>query len=61
MDPTGQTITLVGGITLDVPPGVSTESLQPGEDVTITYQDDGNGDPAATAIWIDGGPSEGGK
>jgi hypothetical protein len=61
VDPAGQTFTLLGGLTLTVSPTVSTESLQPGEDVTVTYQDDGNGDPVATAVWIDGGPDGGGN
>ena len=61
VDPTGQTVTLADGMTFTVSPNVSTESLQPGEDVTIVYQDDGNGDPVATAIWIDAGPGGGGN
>jgi uncharacterized protein DUF1344 len=61
VDPAGQTLTLLDGITLTVPRSVSTEPLQPGEDVTVTYQDDGNGDPVAIAIWIDGGPNDGGS
>ena len=54
VDPSGRSITLVGGQTLRVASNVSTESLQPGEDVTIMYQDDGNGDPVVVAVWIDG-------
>jgi uncharacterized protein DUF1344 len=61
VDPAGQTVTLLDGITLAVPRSITTESLRPGEDVTVTYQDDGNGDPVATAIWIDGGPNDGGN
>lgn len=59
VDPAGQTLTLLDGLTLTVSPRISIEPLQPGEDVTVTYQDDGNGDPVVTAIWIDGGPSGG--
>ena len=60
VDPAGRSITLLDGLTLTVPPNISTEPLQPGEDVTVSYQDDGKGDPFATAIWIDGGPNSGG-
>ena len=60
VDPAGQSLRLLDGLTLTVPQNISTEPLQPGEDVTVMYQDDGNGDLVATAIWIDGGPDNGG-
>ena len=60
VDPAGQTLTLVNGMTLTVAPNVSIESLQPGEDVTVFYQDGKDGQKELTAFWIDG-VTEGGS
>jgi Cu/Ag efflux protein CusF len=61
VDPAGQTVTLVDGMTFTVAPAVSTEALQPGEDVTVIYQNQGKGDPVATVIFIDAGPNQSGN
>lgn len=60
VDPAGQTLTLVNGMTLTVAPNVSAESLQPGEDVTVAYQDGKDGQKELTAFWVDG-VNEGGS
>ena len=60
VDPAGQTLTLVNGMTLTVAPNVSIESLKPGEDVTVMYQDGKDGQKELTAFWIDG-VTEGGS
>ena len=56
VDPAGQTLTLVGGMTLTIPSNISTALLAPGEEVTVTYQDGKNGQKELTAFWIDAGP-----
>ncbi len=53
VDPAGQTVTLVNGMTLSVPSNISIESLKPGEQVTITYQDGQDGQKQVTGIWVD--------
>ncbi len=66
VDHMNNTITLVGGETFTVPANVSTEQVVPDEQVTIIYQGDlqngqgdrHNGDPVATAIFIDRGTEE---
>ena len=60
VDPAGKTLTLVNGMTLTVAPNVSIESLKPGEDVTVFYQDGKDGQKELTAFWIDG-VTEGGS
>jgi Cu/Ag efflux protein CusF len=60
VDPAGKTLTLVSGTTLTVAPNVSIESLKPGEDVTVMYQDGKDGQKELTAFWIDG-VTEGGS
>jgi hypothetical protein len=57
VDPAGQSLTLVGGMTLSVPPSVSIEPLKPGEEVTVAYRDGQDGQKELTAFWIDAGPS----
>lgn len=55
VDPTGNAVTLVNGMTLTVPSNVSIEPLQAGEDVTIAYQDGKDGQKQLRAFWIDAG------
>jgi uroporphyrinogen-III synthase len=56
LDPNGKSVTLVGGETFAVAPNVSTVLLQPGQQVTIMYQDGRDGRKELTAFWIDAGP-----
>ncbi len=55
VDPTGNAVTLVNGMTLTVPANVTVETLQPGEDVTIAYHDGADGQMQLSAFWIDAG------
>jgi hypothetical protein len=55
VDPVGKTLTLVNGMTLTIPSNLSTESLTPGEEVTVTYQDGKDGQQEMTAFWVDAG------
>jgi hypothetical protein len=55
VDPAGKTLTLVNGMTLTIPSNLSTESLTPGEEVTVAYQDGKDGQKEMVAFWIGAG------
>jgi hypothetical protein len=57
VDPAGKTLTLVNGIALTIPSNLSTESLKPGEEVTVSYQDGQDGQKELVAFWVDAGPA----
>ncbi len=52
VDPAAQTLTLAGGTTFAVPATVSTESLQPGDEVTVAYHQGKDGQKVVTTFWI---------
>jgi hypothetical protein len=52
VDPAGKTLTLVNGMTLTIPSNISTESLTPGEEVTVAYQDGQDGQKEMIAFWV---------
>jgi hypothetical protein len=58
VSPDGNTVTLVGGMTLAIPSNISAESLKPGAEVTIAYRAGTDGQKEMTAFWIDVGPDD---
>jgi hypothetical protein len=56
VSPDGNSVTLVGGMTLTVPSHLATGLLKAGEEVTITYRTARDGQREMTAYWIDVGP-----
>jgi hypothetical protein len=55
VDPAGQTLTLVNGMTLMIPSNISTEPLTQGEEVTVAYKDGQDGQKEMIAFWIGAG------
>jgi hypothetical protein len=55
VDPAGQTLTLVNGMTLTIPSNISAEPLAPGEEVTVAYKDGQDGQKEMIAFWVGSG------
>ena len=55
VDPAGQTLTLVNGMTLTIPSNISAEPLAPGEEVTVAYKDGQVGQKEMIAFWVGSG------
>ena len=57
VDSAGNTVTLTDGMALTASPRLSIDSLQPGEAVTLMYQQGPDGKNELTSFWIDSGPN----
>ncbi len=53
VDPAGRTVTLLGGMTLTIPPNISAEPLHSNEKVTVTYTTGKDGRKELVAFWIE--------
>ncbi len=59
LDRTAGVLRLVDGTVITIPPNISSVPLEPGEDVTIAYRVEPNGQKQMTAVWVDQSPNDG--